>query len=206
MQLLSHKTLAFVSGIAVLVIIGINMVLQEQDSGSPRLESSFTKEEFTNNTDTPLPEVPSQTPKNVDTPIPQTPPVVQTYTEGTEISLQGKGITSVPEYVFQKANIFKIDLSHNMLQGALPAEIRHVTELQVLDLSDNSFTGVPAEVGSLRRLEILDLSNNNLTGLPYEIGNLQNLKTLDVRGNPYSSHDIEIIRKALPSSTTIILE
>jgi len=56
----------------------------------------------------------------------------------------------------------------------------------------------------LSNLEILDLSNNQLTGLPYELGNLKNLKTLNLSGNNYAKQDLEIIKKGLDERVEII--
>lgn len=119
------------------------------------------------------------------------------------LDLSGQNLTKVPAYVFGRTDVEHLDLSHNVLTGALQAEIRHLQNLKVLDLSNNRFTGVPAEVGQLKNLEILNLSNNQLTGLPYEIGNLKSLRVLDISGNSYSTQDLEVIRKALPSSVQI---
>ena len=102
------------------------------------------------------------------------------------------------------SNSTTLDLSGRGLTGSLKAEIRLVSKLKTLDLSDNNFTGLPAEVGQLQALEVLNLANNQFTGLPRELGNLQNLKTLDLRGNNPSEPDLAIIRKALPSATQIL--
>ncbi len=119
------------------------------------------------------------------------------------LDLSGQGLTKAPLYIFDKASTEELDLSNNKLEGSLQAEIRHLQNLRILDLSDNQFTGVPAEVGQLKDLEVLDLSNNQLTGLPYELGNLSNLKILNLKGNSYASADLRIIKQGHPASTVI---
>lgn len=123
--------------------------------------------------------------------------------KGETLDLSNQGLKKAPSYIFDRTNIESLDLSSNQLEGALQAEIRHLSNLKVLDLSDNKFTGVPAEVGQLKNLEVLDLSNNLLTGLPYELGNLSKLKLLDISGNKYSEADLNVIRKSLPSFTIV---
>jgi Leucine-rich repeat (LRR) protein len=120
------------------------------------------------------------------------------------LNLSGQNLSKVPDYVFTQAELVELDLSGNSLSGSLPAEVRHLSNLKHLNLSNNQFTGVPAEIGQLSRLEILDLSNNQLTGLPHELGNLQNLKTLDLRGNSPSEFDLKIIQESIPSAIILV--
>lgn len=122
----------------------------------------------------------------------------------TMLDLSGQGLTRVPPDVFEKTGLVELNLSGNRLTGAIPAEIRLLTALRVLDLSGNGMTGLPAEVGQLRELRTLDLSNNRLTGLPMELGQLTDLETLDLRENPYSAADLNIIRKNLARTTIIV--
>jgi Leucine-rich repeat (LRR) protein len=123
--------------------------------------------------------------------------------EYVTIDLSGQSLISTPKYIFDRTSTQQLDLSHNNLSGSLPAEIRQLQDLRVLNLSNNNFTGVPAEIGQLQKLEVLDLSDNNLTGLPYELGNLSNLRTLDLTGNNYATQDLDVIRKSLPSTVVI---
>ena len=123
---------------------------------------------------------------------------------GKSLDLSNKGLIKVPMYVFSETGLTRLDLSNNRLTGALQAEVRHLNNLKVLDLSDNQFTGVPAEVGQLSKLEELDLSNNQLTGLSHELGNLKNLKKLDLRGNNPSEFDLNIIRESLPNTQILV--
>lgn len=99
-----------------------------------------------------------------------------------------------------------VDLSGNGLTGSLKAEIRHLTELRELNLSNNKFTGLPAEVGQLTKLQVLNLSNNPFTGLPSELGNLKNLKVLDLRGTNYAPQDLKSIQANLPESTQVLVD
>ena len=162
---LSHKSLAVVSGIALVFIVLLNMNAQR------------------------------------DAPLAYTPAT------GKVIEAQGRGLEQVPQEYFTYTETVSLNLSHNKLSGALPAEIRHLAALEELDLSHNDFTGVPAEVGQLAALRVLNLSHNQLTGLPHELGLLEQLELLDLRGNPeYSREDLEIIRSSLPSTTVILLE
>lgn len=96
-----------------------------------------------------------------------------------------------------------LNVSNNSLTGSIQSQIGNLNNLKILDASNNNMTGVPAEIGQLQKLEILNLSNNNLTGLPNE---LVNLKTLNLSGNEYSTHDLDIIRNGLPSTTNIIID
>lgn len=102
-------------------------------------------------------------------------------------------------------SIQQLELSHKALTGSLPAEIRHLSNLQVLNISNNKMTGLPAELGQLSKLRILNASNNQLTGIPHELGNLRNLEVLNLSGNDISEFDLNDIRKKLPASTQIIL-
>ena len=88
------------------------------------------------------------------------------------LNLENKNLTKIPEWVFKETSLTSLNVSNNKLEGSVQGEIRFLTKLKILDLSDNEMTGVPAEIGQLKYLEILDLSNNKLTGLPNELGNL----------------------------------
>lgn len=128
----------------------------------------------------------------------------QNISNKNRLDLSNQGLNKIPDYVFKETNLQELNVSYNNLSGAIQAEIRHLSNLRILNASNNQMTGVPAEVGQLENLEILDLSYNQLTGLPYELGNLKNLKTLNISGNNYSQQDLDIIKQKLPSSVNII--
>ena len=79
-----------------------------------------------------------------------------------------------------------LDAHKNNLEGKIPPETAHLTELAKLDLSGNGliYGGAPPELGELTKLESLDLSGNYLSGgIPPELGRLTKLKYLNLRDN-----------------------
>jgi CCR4-NOT transcription complex subunit 6 len=129
-------------------------------------------------------------------------PTIQT---GSSLNLSGKGLDKLPSYVLSRFDLVELNISNNLITGALPSEIGKLRNLKVLNASNNLMTGVPAEVGQLTNLEVLDLSNNQLTGLPNELANLKKLKTLNLSGNNYSVQDLDVIKRGLSPDVNIIL-
>jgi Leucine-rich repeat (LRR) protein len=127
----------------------------------------------------------------------------KTVLGNNSLDLSNQNLNKIPDDVFNKTNLEKLDVSNNSLTGAIQSQIGQLQKLRILNASNNNMTGVPAEVGQLRNLEILDLSNNQLTGLPNELGNLQNLKSLNISGNDYSEQDLKAILQKLPSGVHI---
>ena len=64
------------------------------------------------------------------------------------------------------------------MKGTIPSELGKLTNLKVLNLSDNELSGtIPPELGKLTNLEELYLWDNGLSGtIPSELGKLTNLK------------------------------
>lgn len=122
-----------------------------------------------------------------------------------KLDLSNQGLSKLPEEALSRTDLIELDISYNSLTGALPAEIRHLQNLKILNASNNLMTGIPAEIGQLTNLEVLDLSNNKLTGLPYEMANLKKLRILNLSGNNYAEQDLDIIRRGLSSDVKIIL-
>ncbi len=118
-----------------------------------------------------------------------------------ELDLSNKNLTQVQKDILDDKNAIKLDVSDNALTGSLPAEIRKLTNLEVLDASNNKLTGIPAEIGQLENLREANFANNNISGLPLEIGKLKKLETLDLRGNPnLSKNDVGLIAQQIPNA------
>lgn len=183
--------------ILIVVLVGICAGFIALNQGSKNTSLQDTQGVGAGRTHVNTPDL--DTPK-IDTNTTDANTVVDT---GLNLDLSNQGLTQTPRYVFDKTDIETLDLSNNKLTGSLQAEIRHLQNLKVLDVSYNQFTGVPAEIGQLTLLEVLDLSHNRITGLPLELGNLINLRVLNLKGNEYSKYDLERIKEKLPASTVI---
>ncbi len=95
----------------------------------------------------------------------------------TAISFVGGGFISLGS---------SINLRGNNLSGDLPIELFDNSDLNVLDISENNFTGTidPTLVNSLNELEILDISDNNFSG-QFQALNISTLRTLDISNNQF---------------------
>ncbi|VVA96134.1 unnamed protein product [Arabis nemorensis] len=75
--------------------------------------------------------------------------------------------------------------NHGALVGNLPSVIVGLTELRVLSLPFNSFSGeIPVGIWGMEKLEVLDLEGNLMTGsLPVEFTGLRNLRVMNLGFN-----------------------
>jgi hypothetical protein len=95
----------------------------------------------------------------------------------------------------QKVNIFntayetqyttQIILARGGLTGTLPTELFLLSDLTLLDLSDNALTGtLPSDLANLPKLAQIDISDNKLTGwIPTEYGKMTQMTELSLYGN-----------------------
>lgn len=128
-------------------------------------------------------------------------PAASSTSQGTALNYSNQGLAHFPKDALSHTDAVSLDLSHNNLTGALPAEIKNLSSLQTLDVSYNSMTGIPAEIGQMHSLRVLNYSYNQITGLPMELGNLTQLQTFDLRGNPnVSQQDLAKIRAKLTNT------
>lgn len=125
-------------------------------------------------------------------------------TATTDLILSNNNIQTLPSEMGKMVNVVVFKIDHNILDGSLIGEIRQMSKLKILDVSDNNMTGMPAEIGQLSNLETLDYSNNKITGLPNELSHLKNsLKEFNLTGNPLSQAQISKLKTELPNTNII---
>jgi len=100
------------------------------------------------------------------------------------------GLKTIPSGVFSKCKVLRKEallLQDNELSsltnGSGGASLDSLSDLQVLDVHNNSLEKLPEDIGSLKSLKALYLHNNRIKQIPSNIGNLKNLQTLNIAGN-----------------------
>nr|ALJ03415.1 symbiosis receptor-like kinase [Aeschynomene evenia var. serrulata] len=89
--------------------------------------------------------------------------------------------------------ITKLDLSLSDLRGPLPSSVTELTNLQIMNLSRNSFNGDIPSFPPSSMLTSVDLSYNNLTGsLPQSFNSMSHLKSLYYCSNEHMSNEAPV--------------
>ncbi|CAN0863434.1 Receptor-like protein EIX1 [Linum grandiflorum] len=101
-----------------------------------------------------------------------------------DLSYNRFGPSSFPSWVSHLKSLTSLALRGN-LRGAVPDELRNLTSLRALKLSENKFNGtIPNWLFGLRHLQDLDFHSSNLVGdVSNEIGNMTSLVNLDLSFN-----------------------
>ncbi|MCO5574591.1 hypothetical protein L7F22_028379 [Adiantum nelumboides] len=103
------------------------------------------------------------------------------------LDLSGQGLQGSipPNSITMLHSLTSLNLSNNFLAGELPNDLGNLSNLEILDLSQNQFTGfIPISVSALESLLHLNLCSNRLHGsLPSEFSSLTTLRSLDLHDN-----------------------
>ncbi|WOH09959.1 hypothetical protein DCAR_0729420 [Daucus carota subsp. sativus] len=108
---------------------------------------------------------------------------------------------SIPLALGNLSALTTLNLSNNLLNGTLPAELSQLRSLEQLILSNNYLTGeIPATLGLYSKLGLLDLSWNKFFGaIPEGLGNLIQIRYMFLNNNLLSGE----IPKALGRCTDL---
>ncbi|EFH39792.1 predicted protein [Arabidopsis lyrata subsp. lyrata] len=78
-------------------------------------------------------------------------------------------------------NLSKLFMGGNRFTDKIPESIGNLTGLTLLNMSDNSLTGVPQEIRNLKGLQVLELGINQLVGrIPDSLGDLGSLNEINL--------------------------
>lgn len=107
------------------------------------------------------------------------------------------GLVEIPEWVFERNNLKKLDMSAEPYDpfhapfinriSSIPPKIGLMTDLEELDLSGNMISLIPPEIKNCKSLRELYLGRNTITKIPEEFCELRNLEALNLRYNSIKS-------------------
>ncbi len=97
------------------------------------------------------------------------------------LNLDGWGLKSIPQEVFELRNLKSLSLEFNELTE-VPEEISNLTSLKDLYLDYNLLKMLSESIGMLSSLKELSIAHNDIFYLPESIKNLEKLKHIYVRG------------------------
>lgn len=105
----------------------------------------------------------------------------------SRVVLESLGLRGSIQPLTSLSQLRVLSLKHNRFSGRVP-DLSNLTSLKLLFLSHNGFSGeFPASVPDLPRLYRLDLSFNNFSGeVPAGLNGLTHLLTLRLEGNGFS--------------------
>ncbi|MCD7447209.1 Leucine-rich repeat serine/threonine-protein kinase 2 [Datura stramonium] len=106
-------------------------------------------------------------------------------------------VGSIPTQIAEVPGIRSISLSGNKIHGPIPESFCQATNvLQVLDLSNNSLSGIiRRNLGNCKSLIYLNLGKTNLTGsVPKELERITSLRYLDLNGNQFEGSFPRVIK------------
>lgn len=130
--------------------------------------------------------------------------VVAGVVASKSLNLSFNQLQEIPRFVYLETDTQELILSHNRIRSPLSSDIGTLSQLVILNLSDNQLTEIPDALTDLTQLQVLDLSHNNISTLPPAIHNFSELKLLRLTGNPIQAAELETI-KAQVSSTTVVV-
>ena len=103
--------------------------------------------------------------------------------EGWEkLDFPGKNLTEIPEDIAKLTNLTLLNLSDNQITE-IPEAIAKLTNLTLLNLSNNQITEIPEAIAKLTNLIHLYLNSNQITEIPEAITKLTNLTHLYLSDN-----------------------
>ncbi|MCY1046158.1 hypothetical protein OV208_32905 [Corallococcus sp. bb12-1] len=101
------------------------------------------------------------------------------------LTLDSKGLTSLPDDLFLFRRLEKLSLRSNELR-TLPETLGQLTELRELDLRSNGLLALPESMGALKKLRVLNLETNCLWRLPDSLAECVELREVNLVNNPYA--------------------
>ena len=116
-------------------------------------------------------------------------------TEWKGLNMSHMGLRHLSPSLVVFPHLVELDLSHNAIQTLSPHVFYGLSELKVLNLSNNMLTNLQDGWVELTSLKVLDLAQNHIQFVPFDLGSLYNLRSLNLMSNPVSNVAGELLAK-----------
>ena len=108
------------------------------------------------------------------------------------LDLHGNRLKTLPTGFRRLEHLVVLNLSKNNLTNSCLEFISQIPALRELRLAENALDGtLDSQLINLTKLEVLDIQNNTLSGLPGNLDGLSNLRVLQIAGNRLTSLPLE---------------
>ncbi|CAH8454886.1 unnamed protein product [Schistosoma intercalatum] len=94
------------------------------------------------------------------------------------LQLDGNVFDHIPLQIFSCISLLELSLSHNIIEGSIPAKICSLVNLRTLNLAYNRVIDFPVELKKLESLECLDISGNPVEFSTIAFGKLIQIQQL----------------------------
>merc|ERR1712045_799432 len=124
---------------------------------------------------------------------------------GGSMDLSDCQLMQVPDavyYMMRNTTLVSCNLSSNVITK-IPPKFNLITEL---NLSHNRLSTLPAEITEFTQLEKLDISNNSFISLPEGLFSLPALSSINARKNFIADIDVEVLLNKESNVETLNLE
>ena len=108
-----------------------------------------------------------------------------------KLDLSKQKLSSFPVEIYQFVNLKELYMAKNKLV-AIPADIKKLTQLEIVDFSKNKIEVLPTELFECFKLKKLIVNQNLISEIPHTIGKLKDLEYLDMWANSVGSVPEEI--------------
>eukprot|EP00981_Chlorochromonas_danica_P000662 scaffold146_cov171-Ochromonas_danica.AAC.11 len=116
----------------------------------------------------------------------------------TELVAAHNPLTKLPRKLTQCAQLQKVCFAYCKLKDISSLDFNQLSELEVVDLSNNQITIFSDESNFIQyanKLSVLNLENNDIRDIPVALGKLGRLQTLLLAGNPQKMVRSYVIQK-----------
>ena len=127
--------------------------------------------------------------------------------QNSDTAIYIKNFTNLEEALKNPNEVFRLDLSNQLLNNTQLEALTKFKNLRFLSLKNDHLKEVPKSISELTNLRVLDLSGNDFKFLPTEIKKLKKLEEIYLNNEPNADINQEVsLLSKLPNLKILHLE